>query len=390
MKNTKIMYLWENFINNSNYSKHFVDNITKWNDILGKLLKFFDTNNKKPSIKHNKYLYGWLHNQRRHYKHKKEIMKLEEIYKIWTEILNNPNYTKYILSTIDLWKYNFANLVEFINHNKSRPSISTNEILCNWLNGQIQNYKNRKNIMKNEEIYIIWHNFINDMKYVKYFTDNTIDEWKNNLDLLKKYIDENNSKPSQKTNKKLHSWMQHQVHNFTVKKQIMNNDEIYNLWNNFITSNEHAKYFNIDNIEIWKNNLENLKNYLQIHNKRPSSKDYLGVWLSIQIQNYKHKKQIMKNIEIYNLWDTFIKEPKIVKYFDLDNVRDWKINFEKTKIFIDTNNLRPTDKNDKKLSKWISGQIQNYRKMKGIMKNKDINEIWKNFINSTEYSKYFH
>ena len=50
----------------------------------------FDTNNKKPSIKHNTYLYGWLHNQRRNYKHKKEIMKLEEIYKIWTEILNNP------------------------------------------------------------------------------------------------------------------------------------------------------------------------------------------------------------------------------------------------------------------------------------------------------------
>ena len=84
-----------------------------------------------------------------------------------------------------------------------------------------------------------------------------------------------------------------------------------------------------------------------------------------------------------------INNIRFKKYFDLDSVRDWKIYFEKMKIFLDENKLRPTDKTDKNLSKWISGQIQSYRKNKAIMKNKDIYDNWTNFINSLEYKKYF-
>ena len=44
--------------------------------------------------------------------------------------------------------------------------------------------------MQNKEIYNNWKEFINDDKY---FLDN-ITEWNNNLELVKKYIDENNKK----------------------------------------------------------------------------------------------------------------------------------------------------------------------------------------------------
>jgi hypothetical protein len=184
--------------------------------------------------------------------------------------------------------------------------------------------------------------------------------------------------------------MQHQIFNFKNKKQIMNNNEIYNLWNNFITTDKYSKYFNNDNIYNWKQNLDILKTYFIQNNKRPDKNNkFIYGWMSTQIINFKNKAHLMTNQEIYNLWNEFINDARYKKYFDLDKIRDWKQNFEKMKIFLDENKLRPTDKTDKKLSKWISGQIQNFRKNNNIIKNKEINKIWKDFINSNEYNKYF-
>jgi hypothetical protein len=39
-----------------------------------------------------------------------------------------------------------------------------------WIGTQQTNYKKKDNIMKNEEIYDKWTDFINDDKYKKYFT----------------------------------------------------------------------------------------------------------------------------------------------------------------------------------------------------------------------------
>jgi len=111
--------------------------------------------------------------------------------------------------------------------------------------------------------------------------------------------------------------------------------------------------------------------------------------MSTQIINFKNKAHLMKNQEIYNLWNEFINDIKFKKYFDLDSVRDWKINLENTKNYLDKNKLRPTDKTNKKLSKWISGQIQSYRKQNNIMKNIEIYDIWKDFINNNKYKNYF-
>ena len=49
--------------------------------------------------------------------------------------------------------------------------------------------------MKNEKIYDKWTEFINDDKYKEHFMSNE-DEWYNNLEQVKKYINENNKKPS--------------------------------------------------------------------------------------------------------------------------------------------------------------------------------------------------
>ena len=391
MKNTEISKLWLTFINDEKYCKYFTDNITKWKMVLEELLEFLDKYNRKPNIKKETFLYGWFSNQKQIFKLKIQIMKNDEIYTLWKLFINEPKYTKYLLNALELWKYNFENLKKFMNENKSRPTISKNEFLCNWINAQMQNYKNKKNIMKiNEDIFTQWDDFVKSNEYSKYFIDNAVEDWKLNLESLKQFIDKNNKKPQYKYNQKLHRWMQHQIFNFKNKKQIMNNDEIYNLWNDFITTEKYSKYFNNDNIYNWKQNLDILKTYVIQNNKKPNKNNkFIYGWMSTQIINFKNKAHLMKNQEIYNLWNEFINDARYKKYFDLDNVRDWKINFEKMKTFLDEYKLRPTDKTDKKLSKWTSEQIQSYRKNKAIMKNKDIYDIWTHFINSNEYKNYF-
>ena len=71
--------------------------------------------------------------------------------------------------------------------------------------------------MKNENIYNRWTEFINDDKYKKYFLDNET-EWINKLELVKKYIDKNNKRPSStdKDNdiKTLGNWIYNQKENY--------------------------------------------------------------------------------------------------------------------------------------------------------------------------------
>jgi len=91
-------------------------------------------------------------------------------------------------------------------------------------------------------------------------------------------------------------------------------------------------------------------------------------WISTQITNSKERKQIMQIDEIYSLWTEFVNNARYKKYFDLDNVRDWKIKLAEIKLFIDTNNSRPTQNMNKELYGWLSTQITNSKERKYIMR----------------------
>jgi hypothetical protein len=103
----------------------------------------------------------------------------------------------------------------------------------------------------------------------------------------------------------------------------MQNEEIYKLWTEFINDEKYKQYF-ISNEEEWKQKLEYCKNYIDENNKRPNERDKdinikkIGCWLSKQITNYKTKKYIMQNEEIYNLWTEFINDEKYKEYFNTD------------------------------------------------------------------------
>lgn len=100
--------------------------------------------------------------------------------------------------------------------------------------------------MKNNEIYNLWNNFINDNKYKKYFEDKII-TFIHKLDIIKEYIDKNNIKPSKNNKdidiKKLAQYTNLQHHYYLQKKFTMKNITIYNLWSKFINDDKYKNYF---------------------------------------------------------------------------------------------------------------------------------------------------
>ena len=73
------------------------------------------------------------------------------------------------------------------------------------------------------------------------------EEWQIKFNLIKKYIDETNEKPSAsnktKEIKTLGAWINTQQRNYKLKKEIMSDPEIYNKWTEFITSDKYKKHF---------------------------------------------------------------------------------------------------------------------------------------------------
>ena len=134
-------------------------------------------------------------------------MKLEDIYNKWTSFITDPKYKEYFLNNDIIWYGNLSKIKKYIDDNNKIPSQQYKDkqikFLGCWIGTQKNNYKTKLNIMKKEDIYNKWTLFINDDKYKEYFLDSNI-IWYNTLEEVKKYIDDNNKRPSNKNiNKKI-------------------------------------------------------------------------------------------------------------------------------------------------------------------------------------------
>jgi len=408
MKIVNIYNTWTEFINDNKYKKYVMSNEDAWLNNLNLVKKYIDENNKKPSYtnknKDTKILGTWLSTQTKNYNKKEYIMKTETIYNTWTEFINDDKYKKYVMSNEDAW-FNNLNLVKkYIDKNNKTPSaIDKNKdikILSTWLLTQTKNYNKKEQIMKTENIYNTWIEFINDDKYKKYFITNE-DTWVNNLNLVKKYIDENNKTPSytdkNKDIKILGCWISNQTKSYDKKEYIMKTENIYNTWTEFINNDRYKKYF-ISNEDAWLNNLNLVKKYIDENNKKPmkhgknNETKILGEWISTQTKNYNKKEQIMKTENIYDMWTEFINNNKYKKYF-ISNEDTWLNNLNLVKKYIDENNKKPStiDKNKDTtiLGYWLSNQITNYNKKEYIMKTETIYNTLTEFINDDKYKNFF-
>ena len=306
-----------------------------WNMRLEEVKKYIDDNGKRPSSeslnKDIKYLGKWISHQINNFNKKQKNMKDEKIYNKWNEFTNSDKYKKYfILPSIDeYFNINLNKVIKYIVENKKKPSRGDKNkdisILGKWISHQITNYNKKQENMKHELIYKKWTEFINDEKYNKYFILRAMEEeFITNFNKVKIYIDKNNKRPSRndKINKikKLGEWIHTQILNFNKNECNMKDENIYNKWNEFINSKKYKIYFQ-SQYEDFIMNLNNVKTYIDKHNKRPLQKDkdenirVFGIWISNQITNYNKKKENMKDENIYKKFTEFKNDEKYKKYF---------------------------------------------------------------------------
>ena len=297
-----------------------------WMKRLEEVKKYIDENCKRPSqYGKNKKLWCWIYVQQINYKYKKFNMK-ESLIKIkWEEFINDIKYQEYFLDNNTSWLNKLEEVKKYIDINNKRPCEKNinSKSFGQWLSNQQKKYKNNEQIMKEPLIKIKWEEFINDIKYQKYFLDNNT-SWLNKLEEVKKYIDINNKRPSAVDKlihiKKLGAWVQVQQTKYKNNEQIMKEPLIKIKWEEFINDIKYQEYF-LDNNTLWLNKLEEIKKYIDINKKKPQRtiKDIntklLGTWLSTQKNNYSNNKKLMKDKTIKKAWEDFINDPKYKKYF---------------------------------------------------------------------------
>ena len=227
----------------------------------------------------------------------------------------------------EIWEKKLEKIKTYIEINDKRPNEKHKDTnigqMGRWISQQINNHKNNINNMKNDYIQQKWNEFIDDDKYKKYFISKE-QIWLDKLNKIKIYILDNNKKPSKNDKniniRNMSLWISDQNKNYKRHRKIMKYKYIRIIWKNFINDKEYNKYFT--NIKTtWRNNLDKVKQYICINNKKPSISDkseyviQLARWIYSQQRNFKNKNYNMKNPIFYNKWVEFINDDKYKKYF---------------------------------------------------------------------------
>jgi hypothetical protein len=148
------------------------------------------------------------------------------------------------------WYDKLEQVKQFIDDNDRRPLPNSKnkdeKQLGIWISTQTTNYKKQAYIMADDTIRQQWTDFINDPKYKQYFVSNE-DNWLNNLEQVKQFIDDNDRKPlsNSKNNdeKQLGQWISTQTKNYKKQAQIMADDTIRQQWTDFINDPKYKQYF---------------------------------------------------------------------------------------------------------------------------------------------------
>jgi superfamily II DNA or RNA helicase len=105
--NHKIWKKWRDILTNPNYIELFLDFIQKWKNNYNKMCEFIDINRRRPSPNskflkdlNEKIIGYWMFNQIKNYdirgiKYSKQLMKKQEIWDIWNQLINISKYKNF-------------------------------------------------------------------------------------------------------------------------------------------------------------------------------------------------------------------------------------------------------------------------------------------------------
>jgi len=247
MRNNDKKILWEEFI--SEHKEYFVDNDTKWNNMLNDVKEWIDKNKKKPSAtsknKIEKDFGNWICVQQTQYNTKLYHMKKGDRGILWEKFLSE--YKDYFLDPDAKWFNQFEKLKKWIDDNNKRPVNTSKNIdesqLGNWLDHQISNFKNNRSGI-NIENKNTWKDFTE--KYNNFIAEKDI-KWYNYLDTVKLWIDDNNRKPYKRSKdiieKKMGQWLEAQRANYIKNIGPIKDIDKRNAWIQFMK--EYKDYFQL-------------------------------------------------------------------------------------------------------------------------------------------------
>ena len=271
--NPEIWTIWNDTLADPKYKEHLVvDRIESWKIKHTKMCKYITQTGKSPCCSSKdattKKLAHWVSDQKKFYNpegldQSVGVMKISEIWKIWTDTLTDPHYNslnrKIAKKTSDCpiqhWKNMFESVCLYIEKNKRAPPHSskckTEKSMEGWIHRQKESFDSNgsefsNNIMKNApEVWETWRDALMNPKYKDALTSKTRNElndvWKTNLLELCKFISSNKKYPSNSSKKgtsekSLAYWIGTQRKNYEAtgakfSKHIMKtNPEIWQIW----------------------------------------------------------------------------------------------------------------------------------------------------------------
>ena len=140
-------------------------------------------------------------------------------------------------------------------------------------------------------------------------------------------------------------------------------------------------------IKSWDENLQELKNFININNKLPSlntnnKNTYnLSRWLTNHKKNYKYKQFIFKNQIYIEKWIHFINSYSNL-FLDKTSIDFWIVNYNKVEKYICDNKILPPEKGETStkttqyMARWITKQKFKFSQKIDIMENELIYNKW--------------
>jgi superfamily II DNA or RNA helicase len=363
-----------------------------WNDNYDKLKNYLEINDKYPSTRdkniNNKKISLWIITQRRNKKKKKisneKIIKLEQLKNWKWEIVDITKIKK------ASWNKHYDELIKYLEHYDKYPKGHDEDTnvrkIGKWIQHQRENKK--KNKISNEKIIKLeqlknWQWELVDTTKVKKKS------WEEHYEELRKFIEKNNKYPKDSgkdTNiRKIGKWVCNQRTN--KKKNKISGERIKQL--------EKLNNWQWDVDDIWNENYEKLRNYLEINDKYPKDHDKdinvtkIGKWIQHQRENKKENKISEERIEK-------LEELKKWQWDILENT--WNDNYDELRNYLKINGKYPSNsdknKNIKKIGNWISCQrmaknknkisedkIYKLEQLKNWKWGIDLNNIWNEHYN---------
>lgn len=222
--------------------------------------------------------------------------------------------------------------------------------------------------------------------------------WFDKLDQIKKYVDENKKRPSEKSDdiyvRRMGKWA-YQIILYMKKYRDTNATESMRIeFDKFI--DEYGEYF-IDNRseEYWYKKLNEVKKYIDENKKRPLGCDkdpsvsQNSTWIINCFKNYREKTNMFKRENICTDFLKFVEE--YGEYFKSPETI-WHENFKKYTDYLDTYKKRPvaSDKNEGHfLAQWHHTQLTSLNAGTGIMKDENLKIIFNSLKTNEKYKKYF-